>query len=154
MSAIKINHYDTILLVEDEDDHARLIIKSLKEKAKVLNPIAWVKNGVEAIEYVTKTGQYEQEKPATPALVLLDIKMPLMNGFEVLQKIKTSQDYKTIPVVILTTTSLSEDIKRAMELGANDYIVKPIKFSDFTQKIQSLGYYWVFVSDSKEIDQE
>ncbi len=153
MTALRINHYDTILLVEDEEDHARLIKQSLK-KAKMLNPIAWVKNGVEAIEYIKKTGQYEQEKPPQPALILLDIKMPLMNGFEVLKEIKTNDKYKAIPVVILTTTSLSEDIKKAMELGANDYIVKPVKFSDFTHKVQSLGYYWVFVSDSNEGNQK
>ena len=153
MSIIRINDYETILLVEDEEDHARLIKQSLK-KANVLNPITWVRNGVEAMEYITKTGQYEHEKPPTPALVLLDIKMPLMNGFEVLKKIKTNDKYKTVPVVILTTTSLSEDIKKAMELGANDYIVKPVKFSDFTKKVQSLGYYWVFVSDSKKGEQE
>ncbi len=153
MTALRINHYDTILLVEDEEDYARLIKQSLK-KAKVLNPIAWVKNGVEAIEYIKKTGQYEQEKPPQPALILLDIKMPLMNGFEVLKEIKTNDKYKAIPVVVLTTTSLSEDIKKAMELGANDYIVKPVKFSDFTHKMQSLGYYWVFVSDSNEGNQK
>ncbi len=143
--------YETILLVEDEEDHARLIIKSL-EKAKVLNPVAWVKNGVEAMEYITKTGRYEREKPPPPALVLLDIKLPMMNGFEVLREMKKNAEYKTIPVIILTTTALSEDIRKAFELGVNDYIVKPVEFPDFTRKVQSLGYYWVFVSDSNGRD--
>ncbi len=148
MTSSIINDYDTILLVEDEEDHARLIIRSLQEKARILNPIIWVKNGVEAIEYITKTGQYEQEKPPTPAIVLLDMKLPLMNGFEVLHTLKTDDTYKTIPVIMLTTSSNAEDVKKALELGANDYITKPIKFSDFTQKVQSLGYYWIFVSDA------
>ncbi len=148
MPASGIKRHDTILLVEDEEDHARLIMRSLKEKARILNPVAWVKNGVAAVEYITKTGQYEREKPSTPGLVLLDIKMPLMNGFEVLREIKANDEYKAIPIVILTTTSLSEDIEKAMKLGANDYIVKPVKFTDFMDKVKSFGYYWIFVSDS------
>ncbi|MCP4630604.1 MAG: response regulator [bacterium] len=137
--------------MEDEEDHAWHIKQSLG-KANVLNPIVWVKNGVEAIEYITKTGRYEQETPPTPGLILLDIKMPLMDGFEVLKKIKMNEKYQTIPVVILTTTSLSEDIKKAMQLGANDFIVKPVKFSDFTDKVKLLGYYWAFVSDANRRD--
>jgi CheY-like chemotaxis protein len=141
-----------VLLVEDDPDHARLVKKALKEHGRLPNDIYWVKNGGEAIEYITRTGHYSSEngeKVVRPALVLLDIRMPLMDGFEVLKKIKNSKESRTIPVVMLTCTGFAEDIKRAMELGANDYIVKPGGFKDFAQKMGKLGYYWGSVSDAR-----
>jgi len=140
---------ETILLVEDEEDHARLIMKTLQEKTKLLNPIHWVKNGEEALAYITKTGAYHEENAPTPGLILLDLKLPLKDGFEVLQEIKSDSRYKTIPVIMLTTSSQTDDIRKALELGANDYIVKPIQFHDFVDKIGSLGHYWICISDSK-----
>lgn len=141
-----------VLLVEDDPDHARLVKKSLKEHGRLRNDIYWVKNGSEAIEYITRTGHYSAEsgeKVLRPILILLDIRMPLMDGFEVLKKIKTNKENRTIPVVMLTTTGLAQDVKRAMELGANDYIVKPVSFEDFVRKMGQLGYYWGSVSDAR-----
>lgn len=143
---------DPVLLVEDDPDHARLVKKALKEHGRLPNDIYWVKNGGEAIEYITRTGHYSGENGETvlrPALVLLDIRMPLMDGFEVLEKIKASKDSRTIPVVMLTCTAFAEDVKRAMELGANDYIVKPVSFEDFAHKMGQLGFYWGTVSDAR-----
>ena len=139
---------DALLLVEDEEDHARLIQKALKEYGHLKNPIYWVKNGEEAIEYVTGTGKYNKENAPTPGLILLDIKLPMKGGFEVLEELKSNEMYKTIPVVVLTTTSNTNDIERAKRLGANDYLIKPVEFAKFIDKVGKAGYYWAFISDS------
>jgi len=138
----------SILIVEDEEDHARIIKRGLKETVHLINEVYWVENGVDAIDFLTHSGKFEGTNTTHPGLVLLDIKLPLKDGFEVLTEIKQREELKQIPVVMLTTTSTSEDIQRAMLLGANDYIVKPVKFNDFIEKISKLGYYWGFVSDA------
>lgn len=139
---------EPILLVEDEADHARLVKKSLTEHGRLLNEIYWVKNGIEAMEYITQTGHYNEKDTPRPGLILLDLKMPLKDGFQVLAELKSDPRYKSIPVVVLTTSVNSDDAKKALDLGANDFIVKPVKFSDFVQKVGQLGNYWGFVSDS------
>lgn len=139
---------DPILLVEDEADHARLVTKSLKERGRLLNEIFWVKNGVEAMKFITQAEPYTDKTAPRPALILLDLKMPLKDGFEVLKELKAHPDYKTIPVVVLTTSINSDDAKKALDLGANDFIVKPVEFSEFVRKVGQLGNYWGFVSDS------
>lgn len=145
---------DLLLLVEDEPDHARLIMKTLKEKVKLMNPIHWVKNGAEAIAYITQTGTYDEESAPRPSLVLLDIKLPLKDGFEVLKVIKSNEKYRAIPVIMLTTTSRTDDVQKALDLGANDYIVKPVRFPDFVEKVGALSHYWIFVSDSNRVRPE
>jgi two-component system, response regulator len=140
-----------ILIVEDEEDHARLIIRALVETGKMMNEIVHIDNGLDALNYLKRKGEFKENKHHIPALILLDVKMPMKNGFEVLEELKADENLKKIPVVMLTTTSTSEDIDRAMGLGANDYIVKPIKFIDFTEKVGKLGYYWGMVSDARKI---
>ena len=144
----KIKKLDTILLVEDEPDHAELIIKGLKKSGNLINEIKWVENGQEALDYLTQSGKYNKENAPRPGLVLLDIKLPRKNGFQVLQDIKCDEDFKTIPIVMLTTTSVSVDIEKALKLGANDYIIKPVRFQDFVEKVKGLGHYWALISDS------
>ncbi len=139
---------EPILLVEDDMDHARLVIKAFTEHGRMMNKIVWVKNGVEAMDYINRTGVYINKDTPRPGLILLDIKMPLKNGFEVLSELKADERYQTIPVVMLTTTNNSEDADKALKMGANDYIVKPVRFSDFVQKVSQLGHYWAFVSDA------
>jgi two-component system, response regulator len=142
--------FTSILIAEDEEDHARLILKALREEGKIVNDINVVVNGQEALDYLNKKGQYKGAKHFLPGLILLDVKMPLKDGFEVLSEIKGNDKLKAIPVVMLTTTSTTEDITKALKIGANDYIVKPIKFKDFTNKVRNLGYYWGIVSDAKK----
>jgi len=144
----KVKKLEVILLVEDEQDHAELIIKGLQQDGHLINEIKWVENGQEAIDYITQSGKYNKENAPRPGLVLLDIKLPRKDGFQVLQEIKSDEDLKTIPVVMLTTTSISDDIEKALKLGANDYIVKPVRFHDFFEKVKGLGHYWALVSDS------
>lgn len=154
MSGKHSKRLDLLLLVEDEPDHARLIMKTLKEKVKLMNPIHWVKNGAEAIAYITQTGTYDEESAPRPSLVLLDIKLPLKDGFEVLKVIKSNEKYRAIPVIMLTTTSRTDDVQKALDLGANDYIVKPVRFPDFVEKVGALSHYWIFVSDSNRVRPE
>jgi CheY-like chemotaxis protein len=140
-----------ILVVEDEEDHSRLIIKTLQSLGQLKNKITLAENGQEALDYLLKEGKYVDAKHENPMLILLDIKMPLKNGFEVLEIIKKNKKLKLIPIVMLSTASNSEDIEKALELGANDYITKPVKFEDFRLKVNSLGYYWGIISDSKRV---
>jgi two-component system, response regulator len=148
MINIKNPNLDSILLIEDEEDHARLIMKGLKSVMNLINDIVWIENGGEALDYLFKRGKYENQDISTPGLILLDLKLPIKDGFDVLTEIKKDEILRKIPVVMLTTSSNSEDVNIAMELGANDFIVKPVKFDDFILKISNLGYYWGFVSDS------
>jgi len=139
---------EPILLVEDDPDHARLVQKAFSQHGHLANDIIWVKNGIEAINYIYQTDPFTPETASTPGLILLDIKMPMKDGFQVLEELKSHSIYKTIPVVVLTTTSNIDDVERALKLGANDYIVKPVKFVDFVEKIGQLGHYWAFISDA------
>ncbi len=140
---------DPVLLVEDEDDHARLVRKSLTEHGRLANEIFRVKDGDEAMKFISQTGPYNKKNAPRPGLILLDLKLPIKDGFQVLRELKADDRFKIIPVVVLTTSINSDDARQAMELGANDYIVKPVKFPDFVEKVGRLGHYWVFTSDSR-----
>lgn len=144
-------HLAEILVVEDEEDHSRLIKKTLEAIGQLRNDIVLIENGQEALDYLRKKGRYAGSDHSMPILILLDIKLPLKNGFEVLEELKADKELKNIPVVVLTTASSKEDIERALSMGANDYISKPVKFDDFRNKVNSLGYYWGIVSDSHKL---
>lgn len=145
-----MNNYknpEMILLIEDNEDHAFLIRKSLKEKGRIENGIYWVKNGQEGLDYVYQKGKYSSFE--SPGLILLDVKMPIKGGFEVLEELKSHKKHKKIPIVMLTTTSNPKDVRKALEMGANDYIVKPVRFEKLAEKVGNLGKYWLMISDSK-----
>ncbi len=132
-----------ILLVEDDEAHAMLTMRAL-EDAKVANDIHWVKDGEEALDYLFRRGKYaEKEKSPRPDLILLDLRLPKLDGHEVLQEIKKSDDLKHIPVVVLTTSESEGDMVRAYSNYVNSYLVKPIDFGEFTEMIQELGFYWL-----------
>lgn len=129
-----------ILLVEDNPDDV-LITKRAFKKGKIKNKLYTVENGVEAIKFLHKEGDYSDAP--VPALILLDINMPLMNGFQVLEKIKSDEDLRKIPVIILTTSERDKDIDRAYTLGCNSYIVKPVNFQKFLEVIINAQEYWL-----------
>lgn len=110
----------------------------------ILNDIYVVRNGEEALDFLYKRELY-QSAPR-PGLILLDIKLPKLDGYEVLSIIKKDQDLKTIPVIILTTSALETDLNKCYILGANSYIIKPIQFRDFVQKVRQIPFYWVHVN--------
>lgn len=132
-----------ILLVEDNEDHAELIKRSLAEN-RVANRIIWVDNGEKALHYLLHQEEYlgPGASPA-PNLILLDLRLPRMDGLEVLKQIKGHGELRHIPVVILTSSAAETDIAKAYELNANSYIVKPLDFLKFTELLDDLGFYWL-----------
>ena len=138
----------TVFLVEDEPDHAQLIMGVLQQEGHLVNEIVWVKNGRQAVDYVFQTGTYAGQTLAPPGLILLDLKLPELDGFEVLQRLKQDERTQTIPVVMLTTSHNADDVERALRLGANDYIAKPVVWAEFERKVREMGKYWALVSDA------
>jgi two-component system response regulator len=138
---------EIILLVEDNEDHIEHTTDALHEGGLV-NQIIVVKDGKSALDYVFRRGEYQDPKKSPrPGIILLDVKLPKLGGFEVLKTIKSDEDLKIIPIIILTTTGNKEDIEYGARLGANDYIVKPVEFETFMQKVKGLGKYWALISD-------
>ena len=133
-----------LLLIEDNTSDAELTIRELK-KHHLANNLFHVKDGEEALEFIFATGKYADTNSLRnpPKLILLDIQMPKVNGIEVLQKIKSDERTKVIPVIILTSSKEDPDIKACYKLGANSYIVKPVNFDGFSQAIKNIGTYWI-----------
>jgi len=137
-----------ILIVEDNPDDAELAIRALK-KSHLANNVTHLIDGAEALDFLFGTGQYiDRDVNNVPKVILLDLKMPKVNGLEVLQRIKSEPLTKMIPVVILTSSAEDPDIKRSYELGANSYIVKPVEFNNFAKIISELGMYWLVINKS------
>ncbi|MBN2351212.1 MAG: response regulator [Spirochaetales bacterium] len=138
---------ETILLIEDNEDHIEHTVDALREGGLV-NQINVIRDGEQALQYMNREGEFKDPKKSPrPCLVLLDVKLPKIGGFEVLERLKTDEDLKVIPVILLTTTGNKEDIERGARLGANDYIVKPVEFDNFMQKVKGLGKYWALISN-------
>lgn len=136
-----------ILFVEDSVDDAILTIRALK-KSGFVNKLLHVKDGAEALDFIFCKGLYASRKSKEyPKLILLDLKMPKVNGMEVLEKIKSDPDLKSIPVVILTSSKEDPDIKKCYALGANSYIVKPVDSDNFFSAIKEIGIYWMILSE-------
>lgn len=129
----------SFLLVEDDEDHAQLVIRSL-ENNRVVNKIFHVKDGADALDFLFGQGKYE--KRSLPDVILLDLKLPKVDGLEVLQRIKGDPHLKMIPVVILTTSSAESDRIAAYSEHANSYLVKPLDFNSFRKMTEDLKLYW------------
>lgn len=135
-----------ILLVEDNMSDAELIIRTLR-KINLANNLVHLKDGAEALEFIFATGEYaEREKKNVPRVILLDIKMPKVDGIEVLRQIKSHEETKIIPVVIMTSSKEEQDIVKSYELGVNSFVVKPVDFKDFAKAVSELGMYWVLIN--------
>ena len=136
---MSVNPLD-ILLVEDNPDHAELIIRELKDNpGKMINAIYRVRDGEEALSFLLSTGEYENsEKFPWPDLVLLDLKLPKVNGLDVLKKIREHEHIKEIPVIVLTTSSHEKDVMKSFKSGSDFYITKPVKYNEFMEAIRSL----------------
>lgn len=137
-----------ILFAEDSEDDAMLTMRALK-KSGLDNKLHHVKDGAEALDFMYCRGVYASRNiQEHPKLILLDLKMPKVSGMEVLEKIKSDPNIKSIPVVILTSSQEDPDIKKCYDLGANSYIVKPVDSDRFFQSIKELGLYWMGLSQS------
>ena len=132
-----------ILLVEDLRTDAILIQRALK-KGGIATPIKWVRDGQEALDYLFRQGAYEnQHDLPMPGIILLDLKLPKVNGFEVLKKIKNTEKLRRIPIVVLTASDQSRDIDTAYDAGANSYLVKPVTLSAFIEVAGKIKLYWM-----------
>ncbi len=139
-----------IILVEDNQDDAALTIRALRSK-NLFNNILHLKNGQEALDYVYNGTEFDGKKfNDNPKVVLLDLKMPKVNGIEVLEQLKGNEKTKTIPVVVLTSSAEDPDIKKCYELGANSYIVKPVGFDNFSKTVVDLGMYWLVMNQPQK----
>ena len=133
----------TILLVEDNPSDAMLTINTLKE-CNLANEIIHARDGVEALDYLFGSGDYEgRDVAALPAVMLLDLKLPRINGFDVLKRTRAAEHTRRLPVVILTSSDEERDIINGYKFGANSYVSKPVEFNDFTEALKQLGLYWL-----------
>jgi two-component system response regulator len=136
-----------ILLIEDNLNDAELTIRALR-KNHIANMLVHLKDGVAALDFLFGTGQYAGRNTNNkPKLILLDLKMPKVDGIEVLKRIKTDEFTKKIPVVILTSSKENPDIEKCYLLGANSYIVKPVEFDNFRKAVSEIGLYWMLLNE-------
>ena len=136
-----------ILLVEDNPDDEKLTVRALK-KNNVYNDVVVARDGVEALDYLFHTGPYANADPeSVPSLVLLDLKLPRIDGLEVLRRVRADPRTRRLPIVILTSSKEEQDLFKSYDLGANSYIRKPVDFIQFTEAIRQLGLYWLVLNE-------
>ncbi len=137
----------TILLVEDNPDDVELTLRALRQY-NVKNEIAVVRDGAEALDYLFATGAYSDRDTTTmPAVVILDLKLPKVDGLEVLQRIRADERTKLVPVVILTSSNEEQDMINGYKFGANSYVRKPVDFTEFVEAARQLGLYWLVINE-------
>jgi|SRR5580698_2947760 two-component system response regulator len=139
-----------ILLVEDNPDDEALTLRAL-QRNNITNQVVIAHDGVEAIDYLFGQGAYEGRDPCDlPQIVLLDLKLPRMDGFEVLKKLRADPRTKLLPVVILTSSKEQQDLVQGYGLGANSYVRKPVDFDQFVQAVRQLGLYWLVLNEKPQ----
>lgn len=139
-----------ILLVEDNPDDVMLTLRALKQ-GHVINNVIVAEDGAKAIDFLFGKGEFDGRDTADrPGLILLDLKLPKVGGFEVLDAIKKDPLFKRVPVVILTSSRQEEDVVRGYDLGANSYIRKPVNFDTFVETVQQIGMYWLLTNEAPE----
>jgi two-component system, response regulator len=139
-----------ILLAEDEPSDADLCMRALQRR-KVANHIMWVKDGSETLDFLYARGPYARRTAADrPRLLLLDIKMPKVDGFEVLRQLRADQQFATMPVVMMTSSCEERDIAQGYRLGVNSFIHKPVEFANFQRAVEEVGLYWMLLNKAPE----
>jgi two-component system response regulator len=142
----------TILLVEDNPDDVDLTLIAFKE-SHVANEVTVVRDGEEALDYLFMTGRHAGREPRTmPSVILLDLKLPKVDGLEVLERLRADDRTRRIPVVILTSSREQEDVLRSYNLGANSYVRKPVDFTQFLNATKQLGMYWLVLNESPHLE--
>ena len=145
MSAIR-----TILLAEDSLHDAEMAIDALRD-AHLVNPIVHVEDGVEALDYLMRRGRFTDRPEGDPAVLLLDIKMPRLNGLEVLRELRAHETLRRLPVVILSSSREENDLARSWDLGVNAYVVKPVDVDQFFEAVKTLGKFWAVFNEAPQI---
>lgn len=136
-----------ILLAEDNPRDAEMTMRALRKINFSASKLHWVRDGEEALEYLHREGKYKDRDTAnSPKLILLDIKMPKVDGIEVLRQVKAEESLRTIPVVVMTSSAEERDVMEAYHLGVNSYIVKPVQFPVFIETVANIGLYWVLTN--------
>jgi CheY-like chemotaxis protein len=135
-----------ILLVEDNPNDVELMLRAFK-KGKFTNPITVVSDGAEALEFLFRTGAYAGRPAHTPKVVLLDLKLPKVDGIEVVRRIKGDERTRMIPVVVLTSSREESDVVESYKLGVNSYIVKPLDFEKFVAAVEHIAVYWLLLNE-------
>jgi CheY-like chemotaxis protein len=139
-----------VLLVDDDPDDVELTLHTLQE-ARITNPINVARDGQEALDYIFSRGVHAGRENVQPRLILLDLKLPKVGGFQVLQEVKADPQTKAIPVVVLTSSGQERDLTAAYGLGANSYIQKPVDFVEFQRTIREMGNYWLGVNQAMPV---
>ncbi|MBZ3930809.1 response regulator [Xanthomonas citri] len=141
----------TILLAEDSPADAEMAVDALRE-ARLANPIVHVEDGVEAMDYLLRRGMFADREEGLPAVLLLDIKMPRLDGLEVLKQVRSDETLKRLPVVILSSSREESDLARSWDLGVNAYVVKPVDVDQFFDAVKTLGTFWAVINQAPELD--
>ncbi len=137
--------FKRILYAEDSENDIELTLAAFRE-CNLANPVDVVKDGADALDYLFYRGIYSHREKESPIFILLDLKMPKLDGIEVLKEIRSSEEYKNIPVIILTSSKMESDIVKSYELGVNSFVVKPIDCNEFVKVIKNLGYFWAVIN--------
>ncbi|WP_407472094.1 response regulator [Xanthomonas campestris] len=141
----------TILLAEDSPADAEMAVDALRD-ARLANPIVHVEDGVETMDYLLRRGAFANREEGLPAVLLLDIKMPRLDGLEVLKQIRNEESLKRLPVVILSSSREESDLARSWNLGVNAYVVKPVDVDQFFNAVKTLGTFWAVINQAPELD--
>ena len=144
-----MNRLRTILLAEDSPADAEMALDALRE-ANLANPITHVEDGIEALDFLYRRGAFADRPDELPAVLLLDIKMPRMDGLEVLRTIREDERFKTLPVVILSSSREENDLARSWNLGVNAYVVKPVDVEHYFIAVRTLGQFWAVFNEAPE----
>jgi len=136
-----------ILLVEDNERDVELTLAALEEH-NLANEVVVARDGAEALDYLYQRGKYSDRVDGLPAVVLLDLNMPKVDGMEVLQRMKIDPVLKQVPVVMVTSSRVEQDLVRSYELGVNAYVVKPVDFQKFIESIRQIGFFWAIINEA------
>jgi len=135
-----------ILLVEDDPKDIELTLDALSEH-NLANKIVVARDGVEALDYLYRRGAFAQRPEGNPVVILLDIKMPRLDGLQVLKQLKADEQMQIIPIVILTSSRESRDLEECYQLGVNAYVVKPVRFTEFVNAVKEIGVFWALINE-------
>lgn len=135
-----------ILLAEDNRNDVELTLSALEEY-NLANEVVVVRDGVEVLDYLFQRGQFANHPNGVPAVILLDLKMPRMDGLEVLRQLRAEPRFKRVPIVMITSSREEQDLVRSYELGVNAYVVKPVDFQKFVECIKQIGFFWALINE-------